>query len=88
MKLLFNKDAMQAEVSKYLSIGMPIENARRIMEDSGFKCEEEWWGEHCLDCVAVYRTHHLFFSDEIHVSLNHDAGRLTGIVVACFSVGP
>src|SRR5262245_8262463 len=32
MKLHFDNEAMHAEVLKYLSVGMPIENARRIME--------------------------------------------------------
>jgi hypothetical protein len=89
MKLDLDKEAMRTEILKYLSIGMPIENAQRIMEDSGFKCQEAWWeGERSLACVAVCRTHHLFFSDEIHVSLYHESGQLASINVDCYSVGP
>src|SRR5262249_14628925 len=49
---------LRAEILKNLSFRMPIENARRIMQDSGFKCHGERPGY--LHCVAAYGTHHLF----------------------------
>lgn len=89
MKLHFENEAMRAEILKYLSVGMPIENAKRIMEDSGFKCQEGWFsGPAYLHCSAVYGTHHLLIADEIRVRLYHEAGKLSGIRVDCHSVGP
>jgi hypothetical protein len=88
MKHHFQQDAMRAEVLKYLSPGMPIENAERIMKDSGFKCEDSWCaGSQVLRCSAVYATHFLM-DNEIHVLLYHEAGKLTDVKVDCFSVGP
>jgi hypothetical protein len=89
MQLRFDNDAMRFEVLKYLSIGMPIENAKRIMEESGFKCHDSWFeGPSCLNCVAVYRMHHLFISDQIHVSLFHESGQVSDIKVDCHSESP
>jgi hypothetical protein len=52
MKLHFEKDAMRAEVLRYLSPEMPIDNAKRIMEDSGFKCDDSWFaGPQALRCM-------------------------------------
>src|SRR5438128_9209704 len=49
MKLHFDNEAMREEVLKYVSIGMPIENAKRIMQDSAFRCEDAWFfGPSCL----------------------------------------
>jgi hypothetical protein len=88
MKLQLEEDAMRAEVLKYLSPGMPIENAKRIMEDSGFKCEDSWsGGSRVLLCSAVYATHFMM-ADEINVLLHHESGKLTNVKVDCFSVGP
>jgi len=93
MKLHFDKVAMQAEVLKYVSPGMPVENAKRIMEDSGFACEKSFYeGPACVLCSAVYRGH--FFStvesgiDKIHVRLYHESGKVTEIKTECYSVGP
>jgi hypothetical protein len=89
MKLQFDSEAMRVEVLKYLSIGMPIENAKRIMEDSGFKCHDSWWvaDPSCVDCLAVYAAHFMF-SDEIRVFVYHEAGHVTDIKVECYSIGP
>lgn len=90
MKLHFDNEAMQAEVLKYLSVGMPVENARRIMEDSGFKCQDSscFTGPAWLHCTAVYGTHGLFISHEIHVILYHESGRISTIEADCHSIGP
>jgi len=87
MELIFDKDAMQAEVLKYLSPGMPIENAKRIMEDSGFKCENSLsMGPPAVSCV--HASHHFLMIDEIQVLLYHEAGKLTKIEVDCGTIGP
>jgi hypothetical protein len=89
MKRHFEEDAMRAEILKYLSPGMPIENATRIMEDSGFKCKETFVASSwAVRCVAVHGTHRFWIADEIHVLLYHQAGKLNEIEVDCFSVGP
>jgi hypothetical protein len=88
MKLRFDDDGMREEVLRYLSAGMPIENAKRIMEDSGFKCENSLLaGSACLHCSTIYRTH-LITSDEIDVCLSHESGKVTAIRVDCHSIGP
>jgi hypothetical protein len=88
MKLQFEKDAMRAEVLKYISTGMPIDNAKRIMEDSGFTCSDSCSAEpQALQCTAVYATHFLM-ADEIYVLLYHEAGKLRDVKVDCYSVGP
>jgi hypothetical protein len=89
MKLYFDNQTMREEVLSYLSLGMPIGSAQQIMEDSGFKCDGGFFsnGSH-LRCIAVYRTHHLFIADQIHVLLYHEDGRLSGIEVDCHSIGP
>jgi hypothetical protein len=89
MKRYFDNQAMREEILNYLALGMPIENAKQIMEASGFQCEDGFlWNPSCLRCVAVYRAHHLFISDEIHVLFHHDAGKLSGIEVDCHSISP
>jgi hypothetical protein len=88
MKLYFEEEAMRAEVLKYVSAGMPIDNARRIMEDSGFKCEDNYVrGPGCLSCRAVYDTHFLL-ADEISVSIEHESGKVIDVKVDCYCVGP
>jgi hypothetical protein len=97
MTLCFDHDAMQEEVWKYLCVGMPIENARRIMADSGFTVEESAgrptfsveelpFAEPHVTCRATAATHFLT-SDEIEVVLFHQSGKLTTIRVYCRSVG-
>jgi hypothetical protein len=89
MKLRFDNEAMRAEVMKYVSAGMPIENAKRIMEDSGFKCEDSFFtGPPCVRCSAVSGTHGIFLADEVFVLLYHEAGKVTDIKVDCHTVGP
>lgn len=39
MKMHNNEKAMKQEIAKQISIGSTIEDARRIMEANGFKCE-------------------------------------------------
>jgi len=82
---------MRAEVLKYLSPGMPIENARRIMEDSGFKCEDSWdQTPSCLWCSATYAPATLFSwcADIIYVDIHHESGKVTDVTVDCDCLGP
>jgi hypothetical protein len=90
VKSHFDNQAMREEVLKHLSIGMPIETAKRIMEDSGFKCENITLlsGPSCVRCLAVFRTHHLFISDEIQILLYNGGGKLSSIEVDCRSISP
>jgi hypothetical protein len=88
MQLHFDKEEMRAEVLKYLCVGMPVENAKRIMEDSGFECEEsDFDGPSFLRCSAVYKSH-LLLGDEIFVDVYHESGVVTDIKVNCHCVGP
>jgi hypothetical protein len=88
MKIPFDREAMRAEVLKYLSPGMPIANAQRIMEDSGFRCEDCLLvNPPCLRCWTV-QAQHFWVADEINVFLDHEDGKLTDIEVDCSSVGP
>jgi len=88
MKLYFDKEAMEAEVSKYVSPGMPIEEATRIMRDSGFKCKDSPFQTACVKCSVDVGIHHLFYVNQIHVLLYHEAGELTQFKTECFSIGP
>lgn len=88
MQLHFDAAAMRAEVLKYLSVGMPIENAKRILEDSGFQCPSfAFGGASSLQYRAIYQTHG-FVADEIWVAMDYESGVVTDIKVDCISVGP
>src|SRR5689334_21343042 len=60
MKLQFEEDAMRAEVLKYVTIGMPLEQAKQVMEANGFQCEP-WWHDsetsekHGIRCILQRR---------------------------------
>jgi hypothetical protein len=87
MRLYFDNEAMRAEVLRYLSIGMPIDNAKRIMQDSGFTCKDSQFTTPYLHCSAVYSSG-LLISDEIHIFMRDESGRISTIEVDCHSVGP
>jgi hypothetical protein len=40
IQLLKTQEEMQKEVSRFIPLGIPIQQARQIMEDSKFSCEE------------------------------------------------
>jgi uncharacterized protein YceK len=89
MELHFDNEAMRREVMKHLSIGMPIHNAKEIMQAGGFECEKSFWKQRPgVHCSAVYRTHDLFVRDEIHIYLHEQSGKLSGVDVACRSIAP
>src|SRR5947209_3748717 len=75
MKLYTNEDTMKAEVLKFVSVGMPIDEAQAVMEKKGFKCHygREWFhGEPAqsvfgLICLATTPESSWVFSDEIMV---------------------
>jgi len=87
MELHLDDEDMLVEVKRFLSLGMPIDNAKRIMQQNGFQCQERNHGAAQLNCWAVYKTHFLR-SDEIHILLSHESGLLNEIKVECYSVGP
>jgi hypothetical protein len=40
IQLYYTQDEMQKEVNRFISVGMPIQKAKQIMESSGFECED------------------------------------------------
>ncbi|MBI3824134.1 MAG: hypothetical protein HY289_15810 [Planctomycetes bacterium] len=86
MKLHFDKETMHAEVLKYLSPEMPIENAKRIMEDSGFK-SFLYQETGSVRYSAVYGRGFLSVH-EIGVVLSHESGKLKEIKVDCLTISP
>ena len=38
MELYLDENAMKAEVLRYVAVGMPIDEAKKVMETHGFKC--------------------------------------------------
>jgi len=97
MKRYFDNAKMEAEVRKYISEGMPVNQAKQIMEDSGFKCEERvsWINKPpALRCTGIYprswaeRWNAFLMADVIDVYLSHEAGIVKGIEVTCWSDGP
>jgi hypothetical protein len=36
----YEKLWMEAELSRFISAGMPLDEARKVMENNGFRCEE------------------------------------------------
>lgn len=88
MQLHFDNEAMQSEVLKFISVGMPLEEAKRIMLESGFKCDDRYHGSRPnLRFSAVHGTQRLFTSDEIHVFLYHESGKITEIKTDCHTIG-
>ena len=88
MKLYFNDDQMREEVLRYLSIGMPIENARRIMQDSGFDCDTFWSRSEYVCDIWYEPKLFSWVNDKICVKLHHSDGKLTDVVVECSTIGP
>jgi hypothetical protein len=96
MRLVYDNDAMSAEVLKYLSVGMPIENAKRVMEANGFECEYSLYAgglepsDHetpCLRCRIWFGIHFLV-EDDIDVWVYYEAGCVKDVRVDCLSIGP
>lgn len=96
MQHIFDNEAMREEVLKYLSVGMPIENAVRIMQASGFECKEfDWMGDPKdtpIQCHAWGPPIESFLGStlvgrEMFVSLHHEGGKLTKVEVRCQCVG-
>jgi hypothetical protein len=91
IKLYFDNEAMRDEILKYVSIGMPIETAKRIMEDNGFRFADNRFtglnNHYFSHGHVIYGIHRLFVSDEIHVFLEDDGGKLASIEVDCRTAG-
>lgn len=91
MKLYFDErdnTKMEAEVRRFIAEGMPIEQAKQIMEENGFECERRSnWRDKPphLCCSRVYphpwkwRLNHLLLADVIDVHLYHEGGTVKGI---------
>ena len=90
MELKFDNEAMSEELKKYLSIDMPIDNAKRILEERGFEFfswSRFWFADQGLHFHITYKQH-LLIRDEINVSLYHEGGLLKSVNVTCESIGP
>ena len=96
MKLYLDDDAMKAEVLQYVRPGMPVEEARELMEKNGFQCYygrdknplvvamDREFGMFCLLCSRYKQRSwwdRLFLSDEIRVYIVFEQGQVTDIRV-------
>jgi hypothetical protein len=98
MTLHTDEKEMRAEVLRHLSIGMPIEEAKKIMDNHGFKCQygkgsskdSIWFADPEAEVMGLFcskfvpqRTwwERFFFSDEIHVRIPIEDGKVKDIVV-------
>jgi hypothetical protein len=86
MKLVYDNAGMKEETLRYLSLGMPIDNASRIMKDSGFDCDTYNLEPDRIRCHAVYKAQ-LMTADEIWVELLQKDGKLIDIQVRCQMIG-
>jgi len=83
-----DQKAMQAKVLKWVSRGMPIEQARRIMEDKGFRCSECSYSDlHYLNCIAEIPRDNLQI-DTIDIAIYYVSGHVIDVKTICSSTGP
>src|SRR5271165_5405127 len=97
MDLSLDESSMRSEVLKYVKLGTPIEDAKKIMEQQGFSCSFE--RDHSnrdrvrhpfgLICSIMKPQsswwESLFISHEIRVSILFEAGVVTEINVTQIS---
>jgi hypothetical protein len=57
MELHLDEREMAAEVLKYVQMGMPVDDAKRVMEAQGFKCcyDRDRWAEMWYDADPAQR---------------------------------
>jgi hypothetical protein len=90
MSMTTDETAMRLEVLRYVSVAMPIEQAKEIMEKHGFKCsyERDFWevvanGQICLVCSKYTPESNWISSDLIYAYVLFEAGAVKDIVVRC-----
>lgn len=93
MKLwYFDHEAMEGEVLKFVPVGTPLEQARKIMTDNGFRCEEVNCdlGLPYLRCYALYKPATLFdpVAQEIWCQLRYESGAIKKVEVHCVESAP
>lgn len=88
MRLSNNTEAMQKEVTRHVSVGMPIEDARRVMKRNGFDCDDRPAERPYLYCSRRNGRSAIILQNEIAVSIYHDQGRVTQVDTRCSSFGP
>jgi hypothetical protein len=87
MPLFDDPEAMKQEVLKHISLGMPLDRARVIMQSYGFFCENRA-AKRELACYAKKKSGALS-SSQYRVWIRSDEqGRVSDIQVNCFGEGP
>jgi hypothetical protein len=91
MKMSCNEAEMRSEVFRFISVGLPIEEAKEIMEKHGFDCsfEREWGtiqkdaasGQFCLVCSKYTPESTWVASNKIYVYALFEGGAVTDIVI-------
>lgn len=77
-----------AVVLKEIPVGMPVDQARAIMEGHGFECSQHTEeGSSYLLCQAYQRTS-ILTGTRIDVNIFHQASRVTGAKVSTRYDGP
>jgi len=100
MKVCPDTATMKAEIGKFISVGMPVRQAKQIMEVNGFQChdyDDLSDPPSLLRCSAIYHpwsgllnhpVEFFFCADEILVLLEYQSGTITKVTVDCHYVGP
>jgi hypothetical protein len=94
IRLVYDEGEMRTELAKHISVGMPLQTARAVMEKSGFECEDlSVWDLPLLRCTAVYQPwlglfKHPMLADVIEVDLEHEGGKVKKVTVRCWCDGP
>ena len=86
MKLwYFDKDAMAAEVLRFVPEGTPLEQARKTMTDNGFRCEDVTCdrGLPYLRCYILYKPATVFepVNQEIWCQLRYESRAIKKVEV-------
>jgi hypothetical protein len=85
-----DKEAMRAEILKYVPVGTQPEKAKDVMEGSGFTCslgQYQTSGLPYLYCV-LHKTWKFPVSRVWHVDVQYDESGVTDVVVSTGLIGP
>jgi hypothetical protein len=97
MMKVFDRAIMDVEIRKFISEGMPIEEAKQIMEKNGFSCQDVNFNDYekphigCeTSCPRPWRwcLNDLIMSDKINVELFYERGVVIEIYTWCYTLGP
>jgi hypothetical protein len=91
MKWYFDKEAMKAEILEFIPIGMPLDDAKKVIEKNGFS-PSVWHekGSQCLLYMASYKGMTLFdwSAQWIWCFLYYEKGSIKKVEVYCVSYAP